>query len=135
MALQPEPTWTGKYVLDFGKLALSDGDDTGNKTKDDGSDEEDPDRPMFSLVSGTYRQARRFGGGHDTEAAPASDADNPSAVVLRNQDSALTVLSDSAASKSITLIGLLVYARDSSQCLRRPILAGANVPRAGDARW
>ena len=56
---------------------------------------------MFSLVSGTYRQAKRFGSGVDTGTVPVEDGENPSAIVLRNQDSALSVLSDSAASECL----------------------------------
>lgn len=66
----------------------------------DGKDEEqDADRPTFSLITGTYRQAKRFGPSSSDTAAPLADGENPAAVVLRNQDSALSVLADSAASK------------------------------------
>ena len=62
----------------------------------EGSDE-DADRPMFSLVTGTYRQAKRYGS-QQPDPSDAKDEDSPSAVVLRNQENALSVLSDSAAS-------------------------------------
>lgn len=83
MALQPEGTWLGRYTLDFTQLiesgrefslswavrpclhvvydaatAANTVNDTG---KDDREENEDPDRPIFSLVTGKYRQARRFG--------------------------------------------------------------------------
>jgi diphthamide biosynthesis protein 2 len=32
IALQPEPQWTGEYVLDFGKLAAKDVDASGTST-------------------------------------------------------------------------------------------------------
>ena len=67
---------------------------------------------MFSLVSGTYRQAKRFGG--QGSSASVADSGNPSAVVLRNQENMLAALSDSAASeyffqkkKRLTLVGRL----------------------------
>lgn len=101
LALQPEPAWTGRYVLDFAKLALQDasGDGDAECTVARGEDEdEDEDRPMFSLVTGTYRQAKRYGAAAP-DASPSNDADAPQAVVLRNQESALSVLPDSAASQ------------------------------------
>ena len=55
---------------------------------------------MFSLITGKYRQAKRYGtGDKDASPAPAVDGETPSAVVLRNQENALSVLSDSAASE------------------------------------
>ena len=32
IALQPEPQWTGKYILDFAKLALNDDNDASTTT-------------------------------------------------------------------------------------------------------
>jgi diphthamide biosynthesis protein 2 len=71
---------------------------TDRKDDADASDE-DADRPMFSLVTGTYRQAKRYGSSADASPAAVvtADSENPSAVVLRNQDNALSVLSNSAA--------------------------------------
>jgi len=41
--------------------------DTANDTEESsGVENEDPDRPSFSLVTGKYRQARRFGVGGTT---------------------------------------------------------------------
>ncbi|GJE95962.1 diphthamide biosynthesis protein [Phanerochaete sordida] len=94
IALQDEPEWTGRYVLDFGRLALEDANEKPAE-RGEGSDD-DADRPMFSLVTGTYRQAKRYGGAQPSD-APADGEAEPSAVVLRNQDNALSVLSDSAA--------------------------------------
>jgi len=87
------------------------------KSSEDRQEETDPDQPVFSLVTGTYRHAKRYGGGmlllqpsptpfspssscHTSGNPPAvpQNAEDPSgAVVLRNQDTALAVLSDSAA--------------------------------------
>ncbi|KIP03700.1 hypothetical protein PHLGIDRAFT_25997 [Phlebiopsis gigantea 11061_1 CR5-6] len=96
VALQPEPTWTGRYVLDFGKLALAEGNDASTGSGSDADNDEDADKPMFSLVSGTYRTAKRFGAGAETAGAVE---DAPSAIVLRNRENALSVLPDSAASQ------------------------------------
>jgi diphthamide biosynthesis protein 2 len=39
--------------------------DLANPEQDqgEGDDENDPDRPVFSLITGTYRQAKQYGGG------------------------------------------------------------------------
>ena len=53
--------------------------------------DEDGQQPEFSLVTGRYRKAKRFG----NVASPVSD--ESSAVVLRNNEDAVSVLRDSAA--------------------------------------
>jgi hypothetical protein len=58
LALQHQPTWTGEYVLDFDEV-LARG---ASKPPSDKDEEADPDRPMFSLISGRYRHAKRYGG-------------------------------------------------------------------------
>ena len=58
LALQPSPTWTGEYVLDFDEV-LTRG---ASKPSSDQDEEGDPDRPMFSLLIGRYRHAKRYGG-------------------------------------------------------------------------
>ncbi|KAJ7119648.1 putative diphthamide synthesis protein-domain-containing protein [Mycena epipterygia] len=90
VALQAEQSWTGRYVLDFEKL-LS---ESGAEAADSPPDSDDPDQPVFSLITGKYRHAKRFGGpgkGKETTAAEPS-----SSVILRNQDNAVA-LPDSAA--------------------------------------
>ncbi|KAG6816757.1 hypothetical protein H0H87_003152 [Tephrocybe sp. NHM501043] len=68
-------------------------------TKTESGSGDDDDQPVFSLVTGTYRHAKRYGAGKNTpqlnNAISGSIPD--SAVVLRNQDSAIAQLSDSAA--------------------------------------
>ena len=61
LALQPSPTWTGEYVLDFEEV-LARGPSKPSSDKNDDIEEGDPDRPMFSLVTGKYRHAKRYGG-------------------------------------------------------------------------
>ncbi|THH32708.1 hypothetical protein EUX98_g1435 [Antrodiella citrinella] len=96
IALQSEPNWTGKYVLDFNEV-LSAEKPEGPK---EGAEPVDPDEPIFSLVTGRYRHAKRYGGG-------GGDIDEPptlqggSAVALRSQDNALSVLADSASDKDV----------------------------------
>ncbi|KAG6822471.1 hypothetical protein H0H92_013775, partial [Tricholoma furcatifolium] len=75
VALQSTPNWTGRYVLNFESLledASQDKPEDGSTSAsapdeggEDESDEEDqdPDRPVFSLVTGTYRKAKRYGAG------------------------------------------------------------------------
>ncbi|KAG6805844.1 hypothetical protein H0H92_013774, partial [Tricholoma furcatifolium] len=75
VALQSTPNWTGRYVLDFERLL----EDASQDEPEDGStwasapeeggegesdeEDQDPDRPVFSLVTGTYRKAKRYGAG------------------------------------------------------------------------
>ena len=54
--------------------------------------DEDGQQPEFSLVTGQYRKAKRFGG----VASPISD-EEPSAVILRNNEGTVSILRDSAA--------------------------------------
>jgi len=58
LALQPSPTWTGEYLLDFDQVLARE----PPKNPSDEDEEGDPDRPMFSLVTGQYRHAKRYGG-------------------------------------------------------------------------
>lgn len=58
LALQPSPTWTGEYVLDFDEV-IGRGPSKPSSDKDE---EGDPDRPMFSLITGKFRHAKRYGG-------------------------------------------------------------------------
>ncbi|TRM66754.1 putative diphthamide synthesis protein-domain-containing protein [Schizophyllum amplum] len=101
VALQPEPEWTGRYVLDFEQLlaesALQDSeaaDGVAVEDMDANGTREDADRPIFSLVTGKYRQARRFGAEEHSSDAPAADG---SAVVTRPNGTGLIKMADSAA--------------------------------------
>ncbi|KAF9267126.1 diphthamide biosynthesis protein [Marasmius fiardii PR-910] len=94
VALQPETQWTGRYVFDFEKLLAENTSTTEGENHSDEktSDNEDDDRPMFSLVTGKYRHARRFGGSIEP------DNDTSSALVSRkNQNGTLIKVSDDAA--------------------------------------
>jgi diphthamide biosynthesis protein 2 len=91
VALQAEGTWSGRYVLDFEKLLAGDSEnDLGAATEDNGGD---PDQPTFSLVTGKYRQVKRYG----IEDNETSTEGTSAALTLRNQDSTLSKLADSAA--------------------------------------
>lgn len=54
--------------------------------------DEDGQQPEFSLVTGKYRKAKRFGG-----AASTAGDEGSSAVILRNNEGTVSVLRDSAA--------------------------------------
>lgn len=98
VALQAEQSWTGRYVLDFEKLLSEHAGvqpEEAEKSDDDNEEENDPDRPVFSLIRGTYRHAKRYGG--DSIAEIRNTKDPSAAIVLRNQDRALSTLEDSAA--------------------------------------
>jgi len=89
MAISADRSWTGEYILDFGRLLERSVGSVGEVDSD-----EDGQRPEFSLVTGGYRKAKRFGG----VASPASD-EGASAVILRNSEGAVSVLRDSAAAQ------------------------------------
>ncbi|KAH9051627.1 diphthamide biosynthesis protein [Lactarius deliciosus] len=87
LALQPSPTWTGEYVLDFDQVLARE------PPKHDEDEDGDPDRPAFSLVTGKYRHAKRYG---EDDPTPAQGSTS-SALILRDQDGTVTTLRDSAA--------------------------------------
>ncbi|EIM84817.1 diphthamide biosynthesis protein [Stereum hirsutum FP-91666 SS1] len=107
IALQPEPTWTGEYVLDFDKILSdsirhTDGTESAtisDATNDTESQEDiDPDQPTFSLMTGKYRHAKRYGDAEETPTPAQIDEDHtPTSVILRNHDNAVATLKDSAA--------------------------------------
>lgn len=84
---------------------------------------------MFSLVSGTYRQAKRFGG--QSQSTLAAGEDNTSAVALRNPENALAVLPDSAASEYCCTLYSAPPA-SLTEILKRPISAITHIPRVGN---
>lgn len=105
IALQSEPSWTGKYVLDFEKLLAeySHGDDESKSEHME--DLENEESPMFSLVTGRYRHAKRYGFDTipDAGVAKPSNPESSSALAPRNRDNALTLLSGSAAGDMLNL--------------------------------
>jgi hypothetical protein len=78
------------------------------------NDDEDPEQPIFSTITGEYRQAKRYGspsiainyGEHSAECVVADNStrfkedSGLSAMILRNQDNTVSKLSDSAAGKA-----------------------------------
>ncbi|TFK94479.1 diphthamide biosynthesis protein [Polyporus arcularius HHB13444] len=95
VALQPTQTWTGRYVLDFEQLLREQKDGVDDATSEP-AEHDDVDQPIFSLVTGKYRHAKRYG---DADATSTNETGDPSAVVLRNQDNALSKMDDSAAAQ------------------------------------
>ncbi|PPQ67619.1 hypothetical protein CVT26_006829 [Gymnopilus dilepis] len=110
VAMQAEQSWTGRYVLDFERLlANARYDEEQNETKkskangteggeagerEDSGAESDPDQPVFSVVTGKYRHAKRYGG----KSSDPLVIEGSSSLILRNQDSQLSKLpTDSAA--------------------------------------
>jgi diphthamide biosynthesis protein 2 len=100
-------------VLDFDKV-LAHG---ASKPSSDQDEEGDPDRPMFSLITGRYRHAKRYGGEQlhyflsvlaearmnaEDDRVPAPPTSS-SALVLRDQDSTIATLKDTAAGVSCSL--------------------------------
>ena len=108
VALKQEISWTGRYVLNFdqvieeGKHNVDQGRNNNSHAKVDDEDSEgdaqqDFDKPQFSLVTGKYRHAKRYVTGIDTLTQPVPKLTGSDSVVLRNQDSAVSKLDDSAA--------------------------------------
>ncbi|CCL98888.1 uncharacterized protein FIBRA_00895 [Fibroporia radiculosa] len=90
IALQAEQSWTGQYILDFNTLlaeSRNDADDTLSEVQDEGLDQ-----PIFSLVTGRYRQAKRYG-----DSANGENDARASALVLRNRENAVATSSNGAA--------------------------------------
>ncbi|KAL1943663.1 hypothetical protein VTO73DRAFT_4108 [Trametes versicolor] len=96
VALQPTQTWTGRYVLDFGQLLREHKEGLENAEPHEEDEPEDLDEPVFSMITGKYRHAKRYGGAD--EPATSGDADS-FAVILRNQEGTLSKMDDSAAAQ------------------------------------
>jgi diphthamide biosynthesis protein 2 len=116
-------------VLDFDEV-LARG---ASKPSSDQDEEGDPDRPIFSLLTGKYRHAKRYGGGellrhlfirsslfigrntttenHPVPAPPPSS----SALVLRDQDSTIATLKDTAAGVLFSLCATYQTTESSSR--------------------
>ncbi|CAE6483692.1 unnamed protein product [Rhizoctonia solani] len=84
IALGADRSWTGEYILDFDRILSSRKVDA---VPDERDSDEDPDRPSFSLVTGTYRHAKRY---IDPKDAVARADSGGQAVALRNNESALS---------------------------------------------
>ncbi|KAJ4490628.1 putative diphthamide synthesis protein-domain-containing protein [Lentinula aciculospora] len=99
VALQAEQSWTGKYILDFEELLaeydLDDRAEAVSPVQNKGEDKNE-DSPVFSLVTGKYRHAKRFGP-TTNEPNVSSSSSSSLALVQRSQDNTLTLLNDSAA--------------------------------------
>lgn len=93
IALKAKQSWSGRYVLDFEKL-LSEHHTQVNEVERT-SDDEDPDQPIFSTITGKYRQAKRYG---DIPNVFNGDS-GQSAVILRNQENTVSKRSESAAAQ------------------------------------
>jgi diphthamide biosynthesis protein 2 len=107
IALQAEQSWTGRYVLDFERLLADASEKLSNpcdlhhpndeSLETEQETDEDSDQPVFSLISGTYRQAKRYGNGKEQNHG-VTPQDGSSTVVLRNQNNTVAqVATDSAA--------------------------------------
>ncbi|KAI9058971.1 diphthamide biosynthesis protein [Trametes sanguinea] len=96
VALQPTQSWTGRYILDFNQLLKEYQEGLDAAEPSESADEEDLEQPVFSLVSGKYRHAKRYGDGTVTQ---TGGDEQSSAVVLRNQENALSKMDDSAAAQ------------------------------------
>lgn len=89
IALQAEQSWTGRYVLDFEKLLA---EQDRFEVPDGGSEQTvGDDQPVFSLITGKYRHAKRYG-----DTLSNTDIDSQ-ALAVRNGDSSIARVPDRAA--------------------------------------
>lgn len=100
LALDESRAWTGEYVLEMNRLVGTAG--VEREADDGSSEEEDADRPHFSLVTGGYVSRKKFGGqledddaNNVDDAAERARADH-GAVVVRGPDGQLTRVLESA---------------------------------------
>ncbi|KAG9038643.1 Diphthamide biosynthesis protein 2 [Tulasnella sp. JGI-2019a] len=91
IALRAEANWTGRYLLDFDHVLAESKDENGHKTPE-GSDNEDPDRPTFSLTTGTYRQAKKYG-----KSTEEHSSNGMTTLAVRNKHDTVARFMDSAA--------------------------------------
>ncbi|KAG8695187.1 Diphthamide biosynthesis protein 2 [Ceratobasidium sp. 395] len=94
IALGEDRSWTGEYVLDFDRILKGRESQGAVIPEKELNSEDDPDRPAFSLITGTYRHAKRYGDPRDSAVTDPSE----SAVTLRNNEGALSRVSASVAS-------------------------------------
>ncbi|KAJ8091767.1 Diphthamide biosynthesis protein 2 [Marasmius tenuissimus] len=100
VALRDEPSWLeGSYVFDFGRLLVSDPGPREEKEDED----EDEDQPVFSLITGKYRHAKRYG----TNPTPAPENENENSTALIGNDNggrgSLTKFTSSSAASQFLL--------------------------------
>ena len=108
VALKEEPAWSGQYILDFDQLLTLNhtGPDETDATSDTPGQHrttttDDDDKPVFSLITGTYRHAKRYTNPQNSNTATSPQATpSPSALVLRNQsDTVAAITANSAAAQ------------------------------------
>ncbi|KAJ3522799.1 hypothetical protein NMY22_g11733 [Coprinellus aureogranulatus] len=99
-------SWDGRYILEFdqilresGSISAVDEEKVGEEDEGQLSDQ-DPDQPVFSLVTGKYRHAKRYGDSATPTTTQTVDAGvDASSLVVRNQEDALVALPGSAAAQ------------------------------------
>ncbi|KAG0238598.1 Diphthamide biosynthesis protein 2 [Actinomortierella wolfii] len=114
LALSKSREWTGEYITDFQQLlpeedkigvdkvkishhqleAVSDTDANSDSNAD--SDDED-DRPHFSLVTGQFKQSRRYATNKEDTKELSELLENTKDLTLRNKDTSVARLMSSAA--------------------------------------
>ncbi|RIA85674.1 putative diphthamide synthesis protein [Glomus cerebriforme] len=91
IALNPSKQWSGEYVTDFQLLLSCIRSNTEEVRKSVLS--EDDDEPHFSLVTGKYKQSRKYA----ARDMPENIADSMKDLTLRNQNTSVSTLLNSAA--------------------------------------
>lgn len=130
--MQAEQSWTGKYVLDFGRLladAKSSEDAPGDSHEENG-DENDPDQPVFSFTTGRFRHAKQYGSVNPSDEEHAQTLEGGvSALVLRNQDDQVARIDSAAGRFLLTFPSVGAILVDLN--VRRSIFAAAHLSRVG----
>ncbi|KAL0066996.1 Diphthamide biosynthesis protein 2 [Marasmius tenuissimus] len=97
VALRDEPSWLeGSYVFDFGRLLAS-------SPPQRNEEDEDEDQPVFSLITGKYRHAKRYG--TNTTTAPENENENSTALIGNDNGGrgSLTKFTSSSAASQFLL--------------------------------
>ncbi|KAG8835488.1 Diphthamide biosynthesis protein 2 [Serendipita sp. 400] len=97
IALGVAPSWDGRYLLDFGEVLVDcRTQERDASAKDDKEEEEEEVQPEFSLITGKYRQVKRYG----QRAIPEEglSTGDEGALIARNNEGTVAQVIESASS-------------------------------------
>ncbi|KAG9057784.1 Diphthamide biosynthesis protein 2 [Serendipita sp. 407] len=96
IALGVAPSWDGRYLLDFGEVLVDcRTQERDASAKDDKEEEEEEVQPEFSLITGKYRQVKRYG----QRAIPEEglSTGDEGALIARNNEGTVAQVIESAS--------------------------------------
>ncbi|KAF9165623.1 Diphthamide biosynthesis protein 2 [Actinomortierella ambigua] len=111
LALSKSREWTGDYITDFQQLLPDEGMVGVDKVKisqhqleaasdvedDEGNSDDEDDRPHFSLVTGQFKQSRRYATNKEDTKELSELLETTKDLTLRNKDTSVARLMSSAA--------------------------------------